>query len=476
MTTKHNIRSLIILTSILLVLSPVYAQSTQGDLLLYYDESREPHGITAYNPVTGEELQLPITSEVDSTRTSGDGRIAYIQDNDVWVLDVLNAPYTPINITQTPNEQETLFDWTPNGRLLQYGVKSNPDSDSSILYVYDGTQVFATDYGNGLNRYWNKNGWYVASNDTLTDSRWWSVRDENGWRVITSNDNQTDSLSWYVWNGIERMNIELSLPSVSAWHRLHWTPNNHLFITIGYTETEYMQPIGPTDIFYWNGRDIREVENPSQDETFLLGGWSNDGRLTLYTSQDFFDRWYIWNGVTFTTDGIPDTTTLTQVNNSTEGISEVEWMPDGRLALVTGGNPESDSLLGHPFSCSDPCWRQVYLWDQQTLVQVTSNDFMGLLIDVHDNGNILISDFDGLRIWGITVFDDNLDSIFTTKDKGKHVHTFARWSTDGNLAYCRMVDLMVWNGQNTIQLSNKLFRTSAKWLIAQSYGITCAVG
>ena len=61
----------------------VAAQPPVGDLLLYYDEERELPGITAYNPATGEKLELPVVGDIETISTRGDGRIAYIQDNDI---------------------------------------------------------------------------------------------------------------------------------------------------------------------------------------------------------------------------------------------------------------------------------------------------------------------------------------------------------------------------------------------------------
>lgn len=386
------------------------------------------------------------------------------------MLDVLNSPNDPINITQTPDEQEVLLTWTPDGNLLQYKVEL--DSSSSIPYVYDGKQVFASDYGNNLNRYWNETGWYVVSLDNDTHNLSW-FQNETG-RYDISIDSEADKLSWYVWNGQDRIDLELSLPSAElpVWMRLKWTPDNRLFITLGYKEQEYTQPIGKTEIFYWNGMDVLMVDNPSQAETFLLGDWSADGRLTLHTIQDFSELWYVWDGVSFTEDGLPDTSTLTAINSPREAIGDIEWMPDGRLAIVTRGNPESDTLLGHPYSCSDPCMSQVFLWDQQALVQVTSNanDRGGFLIDVHDNGYIAVSDFDGFWIGGVSLFDTNLESIFTSK--GFH-SSISLWSADGNLAYCNATGLLVWNGQDSTQLNIEPY---VKWLIAQSYAMVCSVG
>lgn len=383
--------------------------------------------------------------DIETISTRGDGRIAYIQDNDIWVLDVLNTPNSPVNISQTPNEQELLRGWTPDGSLLQYQVGSYPGP--YILYTYDGNEVLARDHGYNLERYWNEHGWYVASHD------------EN-----------TTGIRWYVWNRQERVNLVLpTLPSEPLWQTFQWSPNNHLFITIGYREQEYMDPIGPTDIFYWNGSDVREVVNPSQDETFMLGEWSADGRLTLYTSQNYFDRWYIWDGVSFSLDGIPDTSTLTALNSSTETIRDMELMPDGRLAIVADGDPEVDTLLGHTFSCPDPCRPQVYLWDAQTLYQVTSNEFGGLLVDAHDSGSLAVGGFDGLRIWSVIVYDGNLQPVFQSGG----AYSDWRWSADGSLAYCKRDDLLVWNGQESTQLSG---RTYSKWLIAPSLTMTCSTG
>jgi hypothetical protein len=445
MTTKHDFRSLLIFALILLSLSPVAAQSSVGDLLLYFDSNREPPGITAYNPTNGEELQLPVRSGVEGIKTSGDGRIAYIQDNDVWVLDVLNAPNNPINITQTPDEEESLINWTPNGDLLQYRVGSSPGP--YLFYTYDGNGVIAVGYGYGykLNRYWNEDAWYVASDG----------------------DN-TDSSDWYIWNGRERFNLEFPVLSAEpVWQTFLWTPNNHLFITIGYREQEYNQPIGATQVFYWNGNAVREVIRPSEAETFMLDAWSADGRLTLYTDSDgSIPRWYIWDGVSFTPDGIPDTSTLTAINSPMEYIQDIEWMPDGRLAIAAKSDSESDSLLGHSFSCVDPCAVQVYLWDEQTLVPVISRDSNYFWIDVHDSGNIAVSYSNGLVTSAVVVFDINLEPVFQSGGP-------SRWSADGNLAYCRGNGLFVWNGQEAVQLSYSIF---SKWLIAQSRTLVCYTG
>lgn len=428
-----------------LLSSVAYAQPPVGDFLMYYDGERERPGIIAYDPSTGDKLELPVTSGVETIMTSGDGRIAYIQDNDIWILDVSNAPNSPINITLTPNEQESLLNWTPDGNLLQYRVDSSPSS--YLLYTYNGTEVIAEDYGYNMAWHWNEHGWYAAF--------------YNG---------NTNGISWYVWNGQERLNLALpTLPAEPAWQTLQWTPDNHLFIIIGYSVQEYMQLVGPTDIFYWNGSVLREVDNPSEDETFMLGDWSTDGRLTLYTSQNYFDRWYIWDGVSFTSNGIPDTSTLTTINGPTEKISDLEWMPDGRLAIVVEGDSEAVSLLGHSFSCQTPCAPQVYLWDRQTLQQLTSNDFGGLLVDVHESGSIAVSNFDGLRIQGVTVFDSRLQPVFQSVSP----YSSSRWSADGNLAYCKLNDLLVWNGQDSIHMSSKTF---SKWLIAPSPPMLCSTG
>jgi hypothetical protein len=299
--------SLIFISLTIMLSSAVVAQPI-GDLLLYDDNG----SLTAYNPVTGEKLELPATTEIETIKASGDGRVAYIQDNDVWVLDVLNTPNNPTNITQTPDEQESLLNWTPDGSLLQYQVGSRP----YLLYTYNGHEVIAEDYGYTFERHWNEQGWYVAAH--------------------------AENTSWYVWNGSERINLVFpTLPAKSVWQTIEWTPRNHLFITVGYYHQEYGQPIGPTDIFYWNGSEVRMIDKPSDDETFMVGEWSADGRLTLYTRRD----WYVWDGVSFTPDGVPDTSTLMAINGPTEKIDDVEWMPDGRLAIVAEGDPASDTLL-----------------------------------------------------------------------------------------------------------------------------------
>jgi hypothetical protein len=434
MMTRHVSLSLIFLTLTILLSLVVSAQSPVGDLLLYYDIERESLGITTYNPSTGEKIELPVTSAIDTIRTSGDGRIAYIQDNDIWVLDVLNSPNSPTNITQTPDEHESLLDWTPDGSLLEFHVGTSP-----VLHTYDGNEVIVENSGYDLERYWNEHGWYVASYD-----------------------GNTDGTSWYVWNGQARVDLTLPpLPAKPAWQTFHWTPENHLFITIGYSERGYMQPVGPTNIFHWNGSVVQQVESPSDDETFMLGDWSADGRLTLYTTnQVTIDQWYVWDGVAFTPNGVPDTSTLAAINDPTKIIEDIAWMPDGRLVIVA---------RGHPISCHDTCASRVYLWDSQTLHQLTARDHNSFLVDVHDNGYIAVSDFDGLRIWGVTVYDSNLQPIFQSAG----AHTLSRWSVDGNLAYCRLNDLLVWNGQDTTQLSSSTF---SKWLIAPSRSMVCSTG
>ena len=444
MTTKH-VSLFALLSALMISLSSVVsAQPTAVDWLLYDDSSRESPGITAYNPATGEKIELPIKVEARTIEPSGDGRIAYIQDNDVWVLDVLGDWSTPINITQTPDEQEVHIGWEIDGSLLKYQVGSYPGP--YLLYTYDGITVTAVDFGYTLDRNWNEHGWYVSSS-------------------------QNDEIRWYVWNGREHIDLELPpLPTEPAWHAFLWTPDDHLFITIGYSEQEYGEPIGLTDIFYWNGITVEEVNNPSGDESFILGDWSYDGRLTLYTSENYFDRWYVWDGVSFTPEGVPDTSMLMEINDPAERIRDLAWMPDGRLAIVAEGDPESDSLLGHSFLCADPCVPQLYLWTPQSLQQVTSNDFGGLLVDVHDSGSIAVSDFDGLRVWGVTVYDTNLQSVFHTP---VGPYGGSRWSMNGTLSFCRRSDLFIWDGQDTTRLSGE---TSSRWLMAGSPGLTCSVG
>lgn len=469
MITKQHFRLLIILISLVLLISPVLAQLPREDWLLYFDTDRQPAGITAYNPTSGEMLQLPISGEIDSIRTSGDGRIAYAQDNDIWVLDVINAPGNPTNITQTPDKEEILLNWTPDGSLLQYKVAI--DSDLAILYLYDGERVFATDSGNNLNRLWNEDGWYLSSDEDNMSNPMWNIWSwDDAWRLDFDEDERAIS-SWYVWNGQERIDLEFPfLIAEPVWQTFQWTSDNHLFITIGYKRWEYMQAIGLTQIFYWNGSTVQKVESPSHNETFILGDWSNDGRLTFYTdSAGSGVLWYIWDGVSFTPDGVPDMSRLSPINSSGEGIDDIDWMPDGRLAIVTRGDPESDTLLGHPFSCSHVCAIEVYLWDEESLTPVIATEFNGFLVDVHDNGNIAVSPFDGLRIWGVIVYDTDLERIFGSKGP----YSLSRWSADGKLAYCLMDDLYVWDGQNTIQLDT---RTYSKWLIAQSYSMLCSTG
>jgi hypothetical protein len=445
MKTKHTLQTLAASILSLVLLSPIFAQSTIGDLLLYFDSDRELPGITAYNPANGEKIYLPVTSEVEGIKTSGDGRIAYIQDNDVWILDVINAPDDPISITQTPDEQEILIDWTPDSSLLQYKVGSSP---GPLLYNYDGEETIPVGLGYHLEQVWHVDGWYVASD----------------------NDN-TDEFSWYVWDGQQKLDLNFPvLPSEPMWQDFLWTPNNHLFITIGYRKQEYMQPIGPTQVFYWNGVAVHEIARPMSDETFILSEWSRDGRLTFYISSDTsINRWYIWDGISFTTEGIPDMSTLTPINSISENIGSIRWMPDGRLAIVAAGDAESGSLFGHPFSCIAPCATQVYLWDEQHLTQVTENDFLGLRIDIHDSGHIAVSITNGLVTSGVVVFDNDLEPVFRSGGP----YSLSRWSDDGNLAFCRGDNLLVWDGQNIVELSS---RTYSQWLIPRSFGMLCSTG
>ena len=470
MITKYTVRSLIVFTLIAMLMSSVIAQSPVDDLLLYLDASREPAVVIAYNPTTGEEIQLLLRTSIEYIRTSGDGRIAYAQDNDVWILDVLNDPQNPTQLTQTPNEEKWVIGWTPDARLLEFIVGSV--FEPSILYTYDGTDIIAVDSGYNLSRYWNENGWYVAPDENnISNPLSWYVRNEQGWHFASDEGNMNNPLSWHVWDGQERIDLDLSLlPAEPTFQRFEWTPNNRLFITIGYDEQEYGQPIGSTAIFYWDGNIIQEVTRPSQDETFLLGEWSFDGRLTFYTiGNDYIERWYIWDGISFTPDGVPDMSALTAINSPTERVRDVDWMPDGRLAIVARGDPESDTLLGHPFSCSDPCAIQVYIWDDQTLIQITANDYGSFLVNVQDNSIITVSDFDGLRINGFTIFDTDFDPIFQSRDS----HSFSSWSADGNLAFCGRGALSVWNGQDTIELSSGIY---SKWLLSPSLAMNCSTG
>ena len=411
------------------------AQAPAGDLLLYDDMLREPPGVTAYNPATGENIELPIRDVTQTIATSGDGRIAYIQDNDVWVLDVLNAPTKPTNITQTPDETERFLSWSPDGQFLEFQVGSGP----YILYTYDGNTVRASDYGDNVTRYWNEHGWYITSEDG------------------------TNSTRWFVWNGQEHIELTLPpLPSEPAWHTLQWTPDNHLFITVGYQEQEYAQPIGPTDIFYWNGNDVREVVNPSDDRTFLVGMWSHNGRLIINSSQGYF----VWDGVSLTSDGVPDTSTLTPINVPARQIYDMDWMPDGRLVIVTKTLPEADISLGDTEACLNAC---VYVWDYDTLQLLTSRDSNSYLVDVHDSGSIVVSDFNGLFTFGFTVFNSNLQPVFQSGGP----YSDSRWSADDNLAYCSRDDLLVWNGQDTTWLSSETF---SRWLLAPSPRMVCSTG
>lgn len=497
MKTKRDSRLLIVITSLLFSLLPTFAQAPPTDLLIYKDD--ESSHFMSYNPETGDVRQLPIQGELWSISITDDGRIAYIHDNDIWVLNVLDNADTSINITQTPNEQEMSINWTPDGRLLHYLVVS--DSSPDILYIYDGERTLAIDSGYNMKRSWNKNGWFVTFNGDHIDDLNWSVwngkesvnlelpllSSEPIWQTFEwlpnnhlfitigytkQNLQPTGAIDFFYWNGEESIKLEFPLlPSEPIWQSFKWTPNNHLFITIGYQEQEYMEPIGATDIFYWNGQDIHKVDNPSDSETFMLRDFSADGRLTLYTQDtrgDFVGQWYIWDGKSFTSDNIPDTSTLIEINSRNERIS-VAWMPDGRLAIVSICNPESEFLLGHAFSCSEAHISQVYIWDEEGLIQVTSNDLMGLLVDVHDNGHIAVSNFDGLRIFGVTVFDSNLQIVFQSKGyPSRH-----SWSSDGNLAYCNGTGLFVWDGQGTVQLNGYDY---AEWLFADSPSMTCSVG
>lgn len=426
-----------------LILSPAAAQIPNGDLLLYYGE--EAMGIRAYDPAAGETHQLPSTGLIDTLVTSGDGRIAYVQDNDVWVLDVLHNPDNPTKITQTPYEQESFLNWTPDGRLLQYRVGALPGP--YLLYTYDGSESIAVEYGYGVTWHWNKHGWYAA--------------DEPG-----------DGRRLSIWNGNERLNLVLpALQAELPWQRFfQWTPDNHLIITVSYQEPFYAKPIGATEVFYWNGMDVQRLDSPSNPGSLMIGDWSPDGRLTLFTRHEGFDQWYIWDGSSFTPEGFPDLSGLLAINGPAETISDIEWMPDGQLAIVAEGQTESGSLLGHPFRCPSPCKPQVYIWNSQGLHQLTDNDLGGLLVDVQTNGSIAVSDFDGIHIWNVTVFDSSFQPIFRSE---AGPYSLSQWSSDGNLAYCMVSGLHVWNGQNAIPLrSSRLSR----WLIASTPPMDCYNG
>ena len=450
MTAKHTIRISIILAIIFLLLSLVVAETTLGDLLLYTEGSSD-YPITVYNPSTGETIQLPIQTEINSILTSQDGRIAYIQDNDVWVLDVLNAPEEPVQITHTPNEEKYLLNWTSSGELLHFVTPYTLGSET--LLTYNGQDVVAVDHI--LNR--------SPRNLSLN---------EDGWYIAFREDDQGEQ-GWYVWNGQTHIRLELSeLSDEPAWERFQWTANNHLFITIGYQQQEYMEPIGPTQVFYWNGLTVQEVPRPSDDETFMIGEWSHKGQLTFYTDREYTRRWYVWDGVSFTTEGVPDLSTALALNQSSERISDIDWMPDGRLAISAWCNAESNTLLRHPYECANPWGAQVYLWDENHLVQITDNDHLGLIVAVHESGMLTVSETNGMVFSGITVFNNNLETVFRVNG----IYTSSRWSADGNLAYCNGNSLFVWDGYQSVELMAS-FSVYSKWLFAPSSSpMVCTTG
>jgi len=431
---------------------PISAQTDHGDWLIY-GGIRTDTVVRAYNPNLNIDIELTHNFEVDRMRVSGEGHIAYVYENDVWVLDFYNAPLDPVNITQAPDIPKTIIEWSPNGTYLTYRLELSDDEFHYYRYDWDESLLV----GVATTRYfwrwkWNSSEWYVTSD--------------------LNNDNQV-----YVWNGQER--IDLILPSFSdtpEWYEFHWTPNNHLFITVGFAIQEYMQPIGLTRIFYWNGDVVEEVIKPNDNsETFMLGDSHSDGRLTFYTIQSgsYFEQWYIWDGNTYTADGIPNLSTATRINDSTLDIDDVDWMSDGRLVIVAVDRDNTEiNLLGETFICDNVCAAQVFVWDGQSFQSIARTEFGSFLVSTHHMGYLIVEYFNGIFITGFMVFDTSLQVLTEIGALGN-----SRWSEDGNLVYCDRSSLYVWNRQNSVSYSIVLNReTYSQWLFSDEWALGCSAG
>ena len=102
------------------------------------------------------------------------------------------------------------------------------------------------------------------------------------------------------------------------------------------------------------------------------------------------------------------------------------------------------------------------------MTQLASREHNSFLVNVYDSDRIIVSDFNGINIMAVRIFNDEGELVFVPEQSRK----LSNWSIDGYLAYCGN-GLAVWDGEESVNLDSM---RSAFWLFGDNYHVDCRVG
>lgn len=177
---------------------------------------------------------------------------------------------------------------------------------------------------------------------------------------------------------------------------------------------------GNTEVYIWDGLNYTNISQ------HLFNDWrpamNPDGRVAFASERDGNMEIYVW-----------DRSQLTNVSQNPATDDYPAWSEDGRLAWVSNRDGENE----------------IYVWDGTQAHNVSNNPTNGETLPAWSNDGRLAwftNSSSNLYIW---VWDH--DHVF---DVGYYVESgHLAWSADGKLAYESMAEIYVWDGRDTINVS-----------------------
>lgn len=180
---------------------------------------------------------------------------------------------------------------------------------------------------------------------------------------------------------------------------------------------------GNTEVYIWDGLNYTNIsQHPFNDWRPAM---NPDGRVAFASERDGNMEIYVW-----------DRGQLTNVSQNPASDDYPAWSDDGRLAWVSNQDGDLD----------------IYVWDGAGARDVSQNSAVDLSPAWSRDGRLAWISGTGadkkIQLWD--------GSNITDVAGGSELRHLA-WSSDGKLAFEILQDVYVWDGQNTINVSENRY-------------------
>lgn len=242
----------------------IYVNHNGNDVLYYHSDNL----LMKYDPRT--QTHQEVMSTPRDFIISRNGKIAYHNDANEFIVSETDNIDVPIAIIPTQSSKLDLLSWSPDGKYLAYTDQNN--SANAQIFVWDGTMSI-------------------------------DITPENSHVLVNF------YLSWEFANQIV------------------WNDNNEFAFMASFADG-----VLPAEIYYWDTENTYNLsQNPEGRDSII--GWSPDGQFAFWSTKGDIShelQLKLWDGFSLV-DDLPYITTIKNVPPTHASFDFATWTPDNHL-------------------------------------------------------------------------------------------------------------------------------------------------